>query len=94
MKKTLLILAGTIVIFIIAVIATAEYFTSVDGDDTYGYPFTFYTVYGGKMEVPLQPYFNFSTFAFDILLATFAAWLIVTAITFLRKKIKLSRENS
>lgn len=50
MKKLLLIIIGTFLIFTIFTILTARIFTHVGIDDTFGFPFTYLTKYEGKCD--------------------------------------------
>lgn len=50
MKKNVIILLLTKVVFGLLTILTASIKTPADGNDTYGFPFTFYTKIGGMVD--------------------------------------------
>jgi hypothetical protein len=56
MKKLLIILALTVLIFGILTIATAKFESVSDGNDTMGFPLTWFIGFGGKRDpVPPNP---------------------------------------
>ena len=54
MKYGLIILGLTVVIFLILTFSTAEVETPFDGDDTYGFPLTFFIRFSGMCK-PCPP---------------------------------------
>lgn len=59
-----------IILFLVSSIATCSYNSPSDGNDTIGFPFTFYEYLGGKRDPEPQnrTVFNFSALLSDVLL--------------------------
>ena len=78
MKKLLIILAPTVLIFGILTCITAKFESMVDGDDTMGFPLTFYHGFGYGERVippPIQSETYYWKLLLDILFAAFVAVL-------------------
>jgi len=75
MKRTLLILSFPVLLFVVLTAVTASIETPFDGNDNFGFPFLFYTIYGGKRS--LYPPNEFSAFMLliDVALVYLAVWL-------------------
>lgn len=93
MKKYLTLCISTIIIFTTFTISTAKIATPADGNDTYGFPLTFFTKLGGKRfpkPIHSTEIFYFNLFI-DIILALLLA--IVIWVIYIKSK-RASREKS
>jgi hypothetical protein len=90
MRKLLIILALTILIFGILTITTAKNEAMFDGDDTMGFPLTYFIYLGGKRDPypsnPTETYYW--KLLLDILFAAFIAVLGLTIFTKVRARLK------
>ena len=78
MKKVLLISMLSLATFVTATLATAKIETPFDGDDTYGYPFTFFVRFSGMCNrcPPNPTEIKFTALLIDLALAITAGYSI------------------
>ena len=81
MKRAFRISILIILLFAVVVIITAKEERSIDGNDVYGFPLTFFTEYSGMVAGGARPSdFNFLNFIIDLLpvgvLAIFVEWAV------------------
>ena len=77
MRKLLIILALTALVFGVLTFSTAKYESASDGTDTMGFPFTYYTYFVGKCDPcpPSPTEIYYWKLLLDILFAAFLAVL-------------------
>ncbi len=88
MKKPIIISLISLVVFTILSLTTAKWETMVDGNDTVGYPMTFYTKFSGMcFDCPPEPYkINYLNLTVDLLLAGLIGLAIFVSIEKLKKR--------
>ena len=79
-----------VLLFAVVVILTAKIETPVDGNDVYGFPSTFLTIYGDRLAENgfKTSSFNFLHLIIDLFLVTIAALVIERVIAAIIKKFK------
>jgi hypothetical protein len=82
MKKAILISLISLVVFTIISLSTAKWETVVDGNDSVGYPMTFYTKFSGMcFDCPPEPYkINYLKLTVDLLFAGFIGFATYSGI--------------
>jgi ABC-type phosphate/phosphonate transport system permease subunit len=90
MRKLLIILVLTILIFGILTITTAKFESASDGNDTMGFPLTYFIGFGGKrFPYPPKPTeTNYWKLLLDILFAAFIAILGLTIFINVKNTLK------
>lgn len=90
MRKLLIILALTVLIFGILTITTAKFESASDGNDTMGFPLTWFIEFGGKCDPcppnPTETYYW--KLLLDILFAAFIALLGRAIFTKVKSSLK------
>lgn len=88
MKKAILISIISLVVFTILSLTTAKWETMVDGNDTVGFPMTFYTKFSGMcFDCPPKPYkINYLNLTVDVLFAGLIGFVILTGIDKIKKR--------
>ncbi|MGG9963634.1 hypothetical protein [Ferruginibacter sp. SUN106] len=78
MKKYFTILALTIIVFVVSTMAAATIETPFDGNDTYGFPVTFYQKFSGMCDPcpPNPSEINFWNLCIDIVFCFLTALVI------------------
>ena len=90
MKRILLILKYTVLLFIVLTLVTAIIGTPSDGDNKFGFPFPFYKIYGGKRSSYLPNEFSAVMLLLDVVFIYLAVWLA----NILLIKAKAKKENT
>lgn len=84
MKRILSIIGWTTLLFVVLTILTLKIESPSDGNDTFGFPFTFYKIFGGK-----RTYYSPNDFfILFLLLDIFTAYVIVLISRTLFAKLK------
>ena len=78
MKKILVICVSTILLLGGLTMFTAKIETPFDGNDTYGFPLTFYKVYGGKRDIISPNEFSIMKLVIDVIIALSISVICVT----------------
>ena len=87
MKKILLMLSFTVLLFVALTAITAVIETPFDGNDNFGFPFRFYQIYGGKRSFYPPNEFSVFLLLIDVMFVYLAVWLSnVVLAKFKRKK--------
>ncbi len=88
MKNSIRILIIFLILFLIITLVTSNFNRSSCGNDTVGFPFTFYTYYGGKMSVEpaSREQFNFAFLFFDISIVLIVS-ILVNSLFLKRRKL-------
>lgn len=66
MKRILSILGWTMLVFVVLTVLTAKIESPSDGNNTFGFPLTFFKEYGGKRSYLLPNEFSVWKLLFDI----------------------------
>jgi hypothetical protein len=80
-KNILFIFLISVIVFCIATLLTIKNETPIDGNDTYGFPFTFFTEYGGKRVDynGLVSYFQIEYLVVDYIIIVIIVFLLASA---------------
>jgi len=81
-------LSFLVLLFVVLTAVTASIETPFDGNDNFGFPFRFYTIYGGKRS--FYPPNEFSAFMLliDVALVYLAVWLSNVVLVKMKKNMK------
>ena len=88
MKRILLMLSLPVLLFAVLTAVTASIEKPFDGNNNFGFPFRFYTIYGGKRS--FYPSNEFSAFMLliDVMLVYLAVWLSNVFLVKMKKNMK------
>jgi len=87
MKRILLILSFTVLLFAVLTLATAIIETPFDGNNNFGFPFRFYKIYGGKRSFYPPNEFSVVMLLIDVVFVYLVVWLSnVILVKFKNKK--------
>ena len=94
MRKLILIIVLTILVFSILTISTAEILTHVDGNDTIGFPFVYQIRYGGKCSPcpPNRVTMDYLKLTADIVFSATISIILLTVFARV-KNVKKIKEN-
>lgn len=88
MKKIIPILGWTALVFFGLTILTASIEAPSDGNNSFGFPFTFYRVYGGKRTYYHPDDFSALTLLLDVFAAGLIFWIVKRIFTSIKTKIR------
>lgn len=94
MKKIILILVWTALLFLGLTIVTASIEAPSDGNNSFGFPFTFYRVYGGKRTYYHPDDFSILTLLLDVLCAGIIFFAGKSIFASLKAKIRKKNNES
>ncbi len=88
MRKGIIVSILTLFIFLVVTMVTSKNYSMADGDENYGFPFTFYKYIGGKLIDPNSSNEHFSSFylIIDIIVSIMIALLFTMLFYRIRKK--------
>jgi hypothetical protein len=87
LKKYLTLCILTIIIFTVLTILTAKIQIPSDGNDSYGFPFEFYKIYGGKRDYYPPNEFSIIKMTIDIIVAGFISSFIILVFKKVRQRL-------
>ncbi len=87
MKRILLILSFTVLLFVVLTLFTASIEIPFDGNNNFGFPFRFYKIYGGKRSFYPPNEFSVVMLLIDVVFVYLAVWFSnVVWVKYKRKK--------
>ena len=90
MRRILFIAGFSVLLFVVLTCVTASIETPSDGNDTFGFPFRFYKIYGGKRSFYPPNEFSVVMMLLDVVIATLVVW--IGNVTFI--KLRTKNENA